>query len=257
MSTVHQQLSDSVALERAKDSQIVSQEVNPMALIHLAMSQNADIDKLTKLMELQERWEANGARKAFYAAMKRFKDNPPKIHKNKHVQFGNTKYDHATLDHACDMIIPALAAVGITHKWIPRQKDGKITVTCVLTHELGFSDPEPPTIEAAPDTTGSKSPAQAIASTITFFERYTLMAAVGMAARDMDTDGKVLPSQGMALDEFDRLATLISESQTVETLQQKYLAAAADAKEAGDKAAVSKFNELKNKRYRELANANR
>ena len=41
----------------------------PMDLLKLAMNQNADIGKLEKLMELQLRWEANEAKKAFISAM--------------------------------------------------------------------------------------------------------------------------------------------------------------------------------------------
>jgi hypothetical protein len=33
------------------------QQPTPMVLLQMAMSQNADLDKLSKLMDLQERWE--------------------------------------------------------------------------------------------------------------------------------------------------------------------------------------------------------
>jgi len=38
--------------------------LTPMTLINMAVSQGADTDKLKQLMDLQERWEANEARKA-------------------------------------------------------------------------------------------------------------------------------------------------------------------------------------------------
>jgi hypothetical protein len=49
--------------------------------------------------------------------MNAFKANPPAISKNKHVHFGQTTYDHATLDHVTDTIIQALSKHGISHRW--------------------------------------------------------------------------------------------------------------------------------------------
>src|SRR6185437_2414672 len=105
----------------------------PMDLLQTAVSQNLDIDKLQKLMELQLTWEKNEARKAFVEAMNRFKANPPQILKNKHVKFGQTEYDHATLDHVCKAAMEGLSKVGISHRWHVTQGDSLIKVTCVLT----------------------------------------------------------------------------------------------------------------------------
>src|SRR5512146_1120012 len=94
----------------------------PMHLIELAVSKGADADQLAKLMDLQLRWEANEARKAYIAAIQRFKANPPDINKTKHVSFATsrgdkTEYDHAELDKITDIIGGALRLVGITHSW--------------------------------------------------------------------------------------------------------------------------------------------
>lgn len=45
--------------------------LTPMGMIALAVQQGADIDKLSKLLELQERWEATEARKAFVVALRK------------------------------------------------------------------------------------------------------------------------------------------------------------------------------------------
>jgi hypothetical protein len=45
----------------------------PAALILQAVQSNTDLDKLKGLLELQERWEANEARKAYHQAMSDFK----------------------------------------------------------------------------------------------------------------------------------------------------------------------------------------
>lgn len=161
--------------------------VTPMHMLQAAMDRGADLDKLQQLMDLQQRWEASEARKAFVAAMTVFKANPPDIIKTKLVSYGNTSYKHATLADVCAAAIQGLAQVGISHRWDVDQSD-RITVTCVLTHELGHS--ERVSMTAPADTSGQKNPIQAIASAVSYLQRYTLLSITGLAARDQDDDGQ-------------------------------------------------------------------
>ena len=144
-------------------------DVTPLGLLQMAVQQKANVDQLTKLFELQERWQASQACQAYNAAMAKFKH-------------------HATLDHVTEAIIQTLSAVGISHRWKVSQSP-EIAVTCVLTHEMGHS--EETTLKALPDTSGSKNSIQAIGSTVTYLERYTLLAATGMAAAGTDNDGRL------------------------------------------------------------------
>ena len=88
----------------------------PSDLLRLAVEQGADLEKLEKLMDLQERWESNQARKAFVEAMAEFKKNPPEIFKTKQVGYANkdgsfTGYMHATLGNVTCSIVEGLAVV--------------------------------------------------------------------------------------------------------------------------------------------------
>lgn len=166
--------------------------ITPMQMLQIAVEQGADLDKLTKLMDLQERWEASQARKAFVAALTAFKADPPKIIKDKHVSYqtqkGITEYDHATLDQVCEIVGKALAEHGLSHTWEVKQNDNAaVEVTCVLTHAQGHS--ERVTLRGMPDDSGGKNPIQGIGSTVTYLQRYSLLAATGLAAAE-DTDGR-------------------------------------------------------------------
>lgn len=170
-------------------------EVNPMTMLARAIDQNCDLDKLERLMELQERWEANEARKAYTAAMAAFKVDPLTIAHNKGAKFkhksggGETSYSYATLDQVANIIAPALGQHGLSHGWAVEQSERGIEVTCTLTHELGHA--ESVALRASADNTGSKNPIQAMASTISYLERYTLLAITGLAAGDQgDDDGQ-------------------------------------------------------------------
>lgn len=191
----------------------------PVELLRIAVSQNADIDKLTKLMDLQERWERNEAKKAFVVAMNAFKANPPAISKNKHVHFGQTDYDHATLDHVCDAVTKGLSAHHISHRWAVAQDGGTIKVTCILTHDLGHS--EETSLTGSPDTSGSKNSIQAIGSTVTYLQRYTLMAATGLAASNGDNDANGA-SNGDIAEQLEWIANCSSLDELKRVYKQAY-----------------------------------
>jgi len=156
----------------------------PLDLLRIAVMQNADIDKLARLMELQERWERNEARKAYVAAMNAFKSNPPAILKNRHVDQGKEAVLRSC--HARQRLPRSDPGARQARHLIPLDNEAAgrkpwIEVTCVLTHQLGHS--EETTLGGPPDQTGGKNTIQAIASTVTYLERYTLLGATGLAGR--------------------------------------------------------------------------
>jgi ERF superfamily len=171
-------------------------DLTPVQMLGIAVQRGADLEYVKQLMELQERWEKNQARKAYVAAMAAFKANPPTIVKNKHVEFelktgGRQSYNHATHDEVTNKIIVALSPHGLSHSWAVRQADNLIFVKCRVTHELGYF--EEVELFGPPDTTGVKSPIQQIASTVTLLQRYTLLSVTGLSTEEMgkaDTDGR-------------------------------------------------------------------
>jgi hypothetical protein len=220
--------------------------LNPLVMVERALQQNSSVETLAKLMELAERWQANEARNAYVVAMNAFKKNPPTLLKNKHVQFGNTNYDHATLDNVVDTITAGLSRHGLSHSWKVEQADTRIKVTCVITHELGHS--ESVSMEAGADTSGSKNSIQAIGSAVTYLQRYTLLSATGMAAKGTDNDGATI---GTTLDISESLEW-IANSRNTEELLKFYLPAYKQAQEARDKSAMQQLLAAKNRRQAEL-----
>jgi hypothetical protein len=164
----------------------------PADLLRIAVEKGADLTQLSTLMDLQDRWEANEARKAFVAAMAAFKCEPLEIFKKKTVAFttrdgDTTSYKHARLSDITDAIAPAMARHGLSFDWDIHQGSGSITVDCIVTHQLGHS--KKVTMSGAPDASGKKNAIQQAGSTITYLQRYTLLAATGMSTKDEDDDG--------------------------------------------------------------------
>lgn len=175
-----------------KSRAIQAADTSPSALLRIAIEQGADLDRMERLMVLQERWEANEARKAFVNAMAAFKAEPLVIYKRKQVGYTTKEgafvgYKHAELSDVTAEVVPAMARHGLSHRWDVGQLSGQISVNCIVTHALGHS--ERVSMEAPPDASGKKNAIQAVASTVSYLQRYTLLAATGMATTGMDDDG--------------------------------------------------------------------
>lgn len=168
------------------EAELVQMGPRPADLIQVALERGTDVAQLERLMDLQLRWEANEARKAFVDALSAFKANPPRILKDKRVNAGQAKYTHASLANIVHEVTPALARHGLSSTWRTSQSDDGqlITVSNTITHKLGHS--ETVTLSGPPDSSGSKNKIQQVGSTVTYLSRYTLLANLGLATEDMD-----------------------------------------------------------------------
>ena len=159
-----------------------SNAITPMEMLDRAVTSGASIDTLTKLMDLQERWEKNQARKLFDEAIAAAKAEISPIVRNA-TGHNDKKYaDFAAIARAVD---PVITKHGLSYRFRTQQSD-RIHVTCVLSHKAGHS--EETTLAGPPDASGSKNAIQAIGSTLTYLQRYSLTQALGLAATN-DDDG--------------------------------------------------------------------
>lgn len=167
--------------------------ITPMAMLGQAVERGADMATLEKLMALQERWEANQARKAFDAALASAKAEIPVITKNRQVGYetkggGKTSYQHEDLGEIARTVDPILAKHGLSYRFRTLSEVNQpVSVTCIVAHRDGHSETN--TLTAGRDDSGQKNLIQQIGSTITYLQRYTLKAALGLAAA-ADDDGR-------------------------------------------------------------------
>jgi hypothetical protein len=163
-------------------------------LVNAAMRGGALTDPATlrELLAVQREWEAGEARKAFTRALADLKrDLPTVIARDATVDYqsakGRTHYTHASLAGVMEAITGPLTQHGFSLAWVPSTGErGAVRVTCRLTHAEGHT--EECALEAPADTSGNKSPAQAVASTITLLQRYTAQSLLGIATADMPED---------------------------------------------------------------------
>ena len=185
----------------AKQEQTIKQEPygiqhaepNPDYLLELAINKDLDVEKLTKLVELRGKIEAEKSRRLFFEAMSKFQSTAPELRKNKKVRFetskGTTEYSYAPLSDITRQIKDACEACGLTYRWEIKDSKEEIQVSCLITHTAGHT--EVTTMTANPDVTGSKNPIQARGSAIEYLKRYTIIGALGISTADSDVDGEV------------------------------------------------------------------
>ena len=162
-----------------------------MRLIEIAVNNGADITQLEKLMDLQERYEANQAKKEFNAAMSQFQAMLPVIEKLGIVDYttskGRTFYQYAKIEDIAKAIQPALKETGLSYRFTQSQSNGIITVRCIVTHKSGHS--EYSELVSSPDISGGKDQLKSIASAISYLRRYTLTGILGIVVGGEDDDG--------------------------------------------------------------------
>jgi hypothetical protein len=180
-------------MEKQEEYQVEVISKNPGQLIALALEKGADPGTLEKLMDLQERWEAGNARKAYVLAMAGFKQEAPAVLiKGDKVDFtssrGRTHYNYANLGSIVQEITTILGKFGLSASWETSQDEkDNIIVTCHITHSAGHR--ESVTLRGPADESGNKNRIQAVGSTVTYLQRYTLLAALGLATGE-DDDGR-------------------------------------------------------------------
>lgn len=165
---------------------------SPWGLIREALAAGAAIETVRELTELakdMDRWQA---RKAFDQAMACAKAEIPTIVKNREVDFtsqkGRTHYRHEDLAEIVRTVDPILSKYGLSCRFRTLNPPNEpITVICSISHKDGYFEEN--SLSGPRDESGNKNSLQSIGSTQTYLQRYTLKAALGLAASN-DDDGK-------------------------------------------------------------------
>ena len=202
-------------VERMEQPEVVTgTALTPMDMVGRAVASGASIEVVEKLMALHERWEANQGRKAFDEAMAAAKAEIPVIFKSREVDFtsakGRTHYRYEDLAEIAKTINPILGKHGLSYRFRTTSPANEpVTVTCIVSHRLGYSEEN--SLSAGRDESGNKNSIQAIGSTLTYLQRMTLKAALGLAASS-DDDGKAAEAvETITDDQVNTLRDLIED----------------------------------------------
>lgn len=221
-----------VKAESKKDAIVVApqQQLAPQSLIAQAITQGANVETMEKLMNLQDRWEAKQAKKAFDSAMANFQAECPVIRKTRAAKDDKNKtlYSYAPLDAIVSQVKTLIQKHGFSYAIKTSSEKGLLTATCIVKHELGHS--EESSFEV-PSTEGTKimSGPQRAAAALTFAKRYAFCNAFGIMTGDDDTDaretvsneaGKKKVSPEDTQKRFEEAMSNIDDCEELETLKK-------------------------------------
>ncbi len=190
MNQITTRVSDALAEHEPVQSRV---PMSPMEMVGLALERGVPAEILKQMMDLRDREEARNAKLAFTKAIAAAKAEIRPIMKTREVDYKpdnkpRVNYRHEDLAGIEEQVVPILTKFGLSYRYESENGvDKPITVTCVLEHVDGHSTRTP--LSAGADNGAGKNSLQAIASTVTYLQRYTLKLALGLSVSNNDDDG--------------------------------------------------------------------
>lgn len=217
-------MSNAIAMQPAGPASALPVQSEMGALISIieraARDPSVDIDKLQRLMDMQERIMERNAKAAYAAALAAMQPELPVIVERGKIDIGRGKpQSYALWEDINETIKPILAKHGFGLSFRTGQEDGKVVVTGILSHREGHS--ERTTMLLPVDGSGSKNAVQAVGSSTSYGKRYTASALLNLTSRGEDDDGKAA-GMGAAITD-DQAADLIALMESVGADKSKFL----------------------------------
>jgi len=183
------------------------QPQTPMEMIQALSAAGGDVAVIEKLMDLQERWEASEAAKAFHASLSQFQADCPMIEKGREVSFGGrVVYKFAAYEDIMRIIQPLLTKHGLSVSFSSRFEGGLITADCHVSkggHEIVRSNTGPVPSDMKVNDTQKAGAAKSYA------KRYALQDALNIVVCDEDSDGNGLDSSPVNDEQMDAIVDLL------------------------------------------------
>lgn len=201
-------------IAKTEDAPIVEYGDSILSIIaSAARDPNVDIDKMDRLLQMQERVQDRQAASDFADALAEMQPNLPVITANSEIKHSNkliAKY--ATWDHIYSAIKPILAEYGFSLIFRNTSTEKTETTTAVLKRG-GHEETNSVTLDR--DTGGAKNSVQSVGSSRTYGQRYSACPLIGITIQGDDDDGKAAgTSHPISVKQYDQLGKLINDTNT-------------------------------------------
>ncbi len=151
-----------------------------------AMNPDVDIDKMERLLQMQERIVARNAEAAYNDALAEMAPELPEVEQK--GQNTHTKTHYAKWEDIHEAIAPVLSKYGFALTFRTAEANSKVTVTAILRHRQGHKDET--ALSLPTDTGAGRNAVQAVGSSLSYGKRYTACAILNIRTRGEDDDGK-------------------------------------------------------------------
>lgn len=177
----------------------------------VALSPEADITKLEKLLDMKERIDAEDARRAYDAAMSVMQPELPIIEERGQIRVkGELRSKYAFWEDINEQVQPVLARHGFAITFRVQRTNGDVVVTGIVSHRAGHR--EETTLPLPVDTSGSKNPVQAIGSSTSYGKRYTAGLLLNLTSRGEDDDGNAAGNTNISEEQVAWLRVAIDDA---------------------------------------------
>jgi hypothetical protein len=185
----------------------------------LATRQDLNIDVFERLLAARRTEEDRAAERAYNSAISLAKGELSPVLKTRDVDFqsnkpgsSRTKYKYENFADVARVVDPVFSRHGLSYRFSIDQDGNQVAVTCIISHADGYSERTKLGDKVDPGSTGM-SMVQALGSALTYLQRYSLRAAIGLAAA-IDDDGRGAggSSPRITVDQANDLQRLIEET---------------------------------------------
>lgn len=179
------------ALVEQPESQALAVQPDGMVTMieRLAANPDVPVDKLERLIAMQERINAYNAKAAFDAAFAEMQGEIPLITERGEIAVnGQVRSKFAKFEDIIRVVRPILQKHGFAIRHQNQFSDAKIKIVGILSHRGGHSEQDE--FEGKADDSGSKNAIQALGSTRSYGQRYTTISLLGIATCGTDDDGR-------------------------------------------------------------------
>jgi hypothetical protein len=180
--------------------------MTPMTLIERALVKGIDPEQLSRLMDLQERYEKRQAADEFGRALAEFQKRCPAVFKWREMKGTNQSYKFASLDDVMRAAGPVLAECGISISFDTSHENNMLKVTCRI--RVGSHSEDKTFTTPVPDMRVNDT--QRFGAALTYAKRYAICAALNIVTTDQDVDASNLENY-VSLGQIKQLDDLIVE----------------------------------------------
>jgi hypothetical protein len=177
-----------------------------------ARDPNVDIDKMERLIEMQERVQKRNAEMAFHTAMAEMQPHLPVVDERGGIKDrnGNTQSTYAYWEDINEAIRPILSEHGFSLTFKGHRENDMLITVGILAHRDGHK--ETTEIQLPADTSGSKNAVQAIGSSKSYGKRYAAFDLLNITTRGQDDNGVKGGSANLiSVKQYNELLRRISE----------------------------------------------
>jgi hypothetical protein len=162
---------------------------NLLPVIQDAVARGTDPEKLSKMLDIYERWQNNRAQERFGRALEAFQAECPQVPKRRTTEGGKFQFSYASLDDVMKIAQPLLAknAISLAFDAQHESRDNSTTINVTLRIRVGayyedrkFGCPIPKDLSA--------SQPQQWGAALSYAKRYALCAALNIVVTDEDDD---------------------------------------------------------------------